>query len=232
MGLYMRGCSKLANNNKEHKQEVAYYSERIKTYQIDNDLLVSERAVLTTDLKSLKGQNKELYDEVLFWKKKKSKVEYITKIQVEYRDTGSTKTILTQIGKYDYRLSFDYDSDYIDLTGYNEMSVNPKLIDSTIVLSPVVTKTKFDSINVRLPLTVGIKTDKDKIKRVFVTTPDDKFSVTKLDGVDLIEKELNKPVKRFGVGPFVGYTVVLSKTGTLTSGAAIGVGLSYNFIRF
>lgn len=223
MGLYIKGCSNKKSLVKNFDQERAYYNERINAYIINNDQLVSEKALLISDGKSLDDKNKELANEVDYWKKKKSKVTTVTKTEIEYRDTGSTKTILVKLPDNEYKLSFSYKSDDSVLFVNGHSIIDAK--NETLTVG----NTVFDSTLIRIVLTLGFKEDNDKIKRAYVTLPNDKFVVTKIDAVE-IDNELNRKKSRLSIGFNAGVGVNYSPfTKRAQAGVQGGVGVNYNF---
>lgn len=233
--LLFRSCDDGRRVNKAYLQNTKALNEQINTYKDKNGLLINEKAILIADGKELKELNEGLGDEVDYWKKKKQKVEVVIKTEIVYRDTGSTKTILTQIGKNEYQLSFNYETkdSLLKIKGNNKIKVYPKILDASkneIELNPVVSNTEFTDIQLNIPLTLGIKKEKGT-KRAYVKTPNENFRVSSLDAAE-IDSELKKSNRRFGVGAFVGYGVSLDKQNVLRLGPSVGVALQYNIIRF
>lgn len=231
-----RSCDNGRKVNKYYNQNMKALNEEVKSYKDKNGQLISEKAILISDKNGLKDLNKNLSDEVDYWKKKKQKVEVVIQTEIVYVDTGSTKTVLTKVGKDEYKLSFNYQSSdtLLKIKGYNNIKFNPKIIDvnkNEVELNPVVNNTHFTEIEFKVPLKVGIKKEKGGIKRAYVTTPNDKFKVTQIDAAE-IDDELKKSRRKFGVGPFVGYGVSMDRSGVVRLGPSFGVSIHYSLLRF
>lgn len=231
-----KSCNNRSRMKNEYAQNVKGLNEKINSYKDKNGQLIGERAILISDRNGLKDLNKDLSEEVDYWKKKKQRVEVVVDTRIEYRDTGSTKTVLTKVGRNEYKLNFDYQSTdtILKIKGYNNIKVNPKIIDvskNEVELNPIVSNTYFTDIEIQIPLKVGIKEEKGGIKRAYVKTPNDKFKITKIDAVE-IDDELKKSKRRFGVGPFIGYGLSMDRTGVVRVGPSVGVSVHYSILRF
>lgn len=221
------------------EQNIRSFTEDVQKYKNEAKELSYKKAIAEMDLKELKRNYADLYADL---QKEKGKVRVIIKTKIEYRDTGSVKNSVADIGGGKYSINFYYassDSTAI-VAGRNEVFakiIKDKLDSAKIVMSPG--RTYIDNLNFKFSLTTGIKKDTDGIDRIFVTPSTDKITITDIQGADVTNYMKDKckdylpaqKAKRFGLGPYVGFGLGINGKGVQVA-PQIGVGLSYSLFRF
>jgi len=221
------------------EQNIRSFTEDVQKYKNQANESSYKKAMAEMDLEELKRNYADLYADL---QKEKGKVRVIIKTKIEYRDTGSVKNSVADLGGGKYSINFSYtssDSTSI-VAGRNEVFakiIKDKLDSAKIVMSP--SMTYIDNLNFKFSLTTGIKKDTDGIDRIFVTPSTDKVTITDIQGADVTNYMKDKckdylptqKAKRFGLGPYVGFGLGVNGKGIQVA-PQIGVGLSYSLIRF
>jgi hypothetical protein len=189
--------------------------------------LQAEKDILVLSKEDLETQNKALSDEL---KDQKGQVIYIT--QVETRIVTDTQYLTNTLVEYPdgaFGLRWGYDTTFSPgnsraLEGVSKFKINEL---GVFPLTTEVTKDEF-GINI----ITGIK-EREKQIEIFVRSDYPGFKVSSIEGavIDPHKSEVLKsyfPPKKWGLGPQVGAT--MTREGRVSP--YIGLGLSYNLIRF
>ena len=238
--LFWRQCGQIKYERKKSAQnQMALTDSLTKVKQANGDLIV-QKSTFIANAEELKSLNKGLSEEVELLKKQKSKPKVVIKTVFVYVDSGKVKNTVSKIGNNKYSLDFDYvDSDsIIGIKGKSEFKAYPRYTgndSSKFVLDIRPGETKFDSIEVKIGITLGVKEDDDGVDRVFAKPNSDKITIENLDAVQVEEfykSKYNKKEKRFGVGPFVGAGVGMGNNGQIVIRPQIGIGVQWNLFKF
>ena len=227
---------------KKAEQNQKALTDSLSIVKQKNGDLIYQKSTLVASSEELEALNKELYDEVKLLEEQKSKPKVVIKTKIVYVDRGKTENTVSKIGKNKYSLKFNYiDSDSImGIKGRSEFKAFPVYKDSdsaSFVLDIKPGETIFDTIQVRLGLTLGVKEDKDGTDRVFAK-PDpntDKIRIENIDAVQVEEFYKNKyksKQKRFGAGPYIGVGLGTGNNGQIVIRPQIGVGVQWNLFKF
>jgi len=224
------------NERSSAEQNVEALSDSLRITNRLKNGLVYEKKSLLIDAANLKTVNNTLYQDVEYWKKKKQEVNVVTSVKVVYRDTGSTKTVLTKISDNWYLSSFDYLStdSSVRVTGFNELYFYPKILNADsnkVAINPKVGRTTLSKIEVSMNIKLGIKTDKKGVQSAYAITDNDAVHIQSLDAA-VIDKSLNSKRSRLSLGITAGYGILYDiKANSLHDGIALAGGLTFNIFR-
>ncbi len=243
--LLLQQCNHNKYVKQKEEQNFHALTETVTTLELKNGELISQRAIFVGSIDELKTANSELYNIVNEIKKSGSKPLIVTETKFVFIDSGRTNNKLSTLKDDNYALDFEYnDSDsIIYIKGKSNFNAKPflKSIDANgkydLGININSKFTEFDEIKFKAGLVIGIKKDKDGIERAFAKSEpfSKKITFTNIDAaeVDKFYKEKYKgKIKRFGIGPTIGYGVSLSPKGGIKSGVQLGVGINYSLIRF
>ena len=229
--LFLAQC----NRSKKLKEEIAY--EKLKNDQNlaamngiltvvkkQNGDIETSKATYLGSLEEIKQYNSKLYNQLSGQKGLLAGIysDFTIKLdsimshgdsQVQYND--STYGIKFRVSYNDTNLSSNIDGE----TKFMVMKKRVEPIYTTIF-----------SNEMKIGITYGFRELDDKYE-VFAVSKSDKIKFNELNGVFTLKKpSIEKPkVLKWGVGPSVGVTYSIA---TKSVAPYVGVGLSYNFIRF
>jgi len=207
---------------KEREFDSALRIETTKSGKIQ-----TEKDILVLTKKELEKRNKELAKEL---EDQKGQVIYITQIKtVIVRDTQYLTNTLIEYPDGSKGLKWGYDTIFSPgntraLAGESRFRINESGITP---LETIISKDEF-GINI----ITGFK-EREKQIEIFVRSDYPGFKVSSIEGavIDPRKSEVLKsyfPPKKWGLGPQVGAT--MTREGNISP--YIGLGLSYNLIRF
>lgn len=202
---YIYSNNEIKNN--ENNVEALIDSLRIEKNKADE--LEYQKKILITSKKNLKEYNETLFNEL---KKEKGKVKTIikTKIKIE-TDTLYLKSDGILIQKDNYIINFKYDSLNRLILGHTKFTLKDSLLTNI--------QTTILKNELKLNLVTGIKKNKKNLE-IFVRSDDKDVIIENIQGAII---DAPKP-KKIGIGVFLGYSTNFKPT--------VGIGISYNFIRF
>lgn len=225
------------------KQNIAYYQDSLRTATLKTGELVYERDILAATSKDLKDLSANLYNEV---KKQNGQVISLTQINVslkneiiELRAGLDTNIYLRAWPNGEQSIAWAYDSVY---SPGNERHLASetwfKFLSDTTLIDYNSIKIKITKDINKFSLITGLEEDKEtNLLKIFVRSDYPGFTVSKIDGViidpqksDLIKSYF--PTKKFGIGFQVGYGLGANNNGIIRLGPYLGIGISYNLIRF
>jgi hypothetical protein len=234
VSFYLTKCNSDEKNEqiKKLEQNMSYYKDSLIILKNKEGDINYYRSVMATDLKSLKEQNINLYNEV---KKQEGKFIYISNIITKLKDSiqiisNNTKNnVNSGILKDGTRfITFKSDTIYDD--------DNSRKIDGDVFfkIKNDTIQDKSIKVNLSLEQSFGLSTglvqdDSTKLLRIFVNTKYPNLKISKIDGalIDPQKSELIqsyfKP-KRYTFGPQIGVGI----STTLQPSIYIGVGMQYN----
>lgn len=228
--LLFKQCGDKRAIEKNANQNYHAMNDSIKKYKNKAGEMTFEKAMYQMTEKDLEKYKPELYKEL----KKNKGTQFITKTEYVYRDTGSTKFVVSKLSENTYGFPFIYTSNdtVLSIKGKGSFYAEPYIENDKAKLKVGDGTLTMEDIKMKFGLTLGIKEDKG-IKKVIVTPSTTQMEVTKLESAE-VDKALNSKTKpkKFGVGFGIGYGICLSKTGQVYYGPTIGLSLSYNIIRF
>ena len=195
-------------------QNIVALTDSIKQYSGKNSELVAQKTILEGDIELLKQTNKDLYDKLNSIKVNDPNTVIQVSGNIDYNSVKKDTVWVCQKEQTESSVvsdsiiykNFDFSNKYRELTG----TVWKK--DSLIGLNIEKDKMFFD-------YTIAIKND-----QLYITSDNPYVQYNSLTGyVNQIPKE-----KKWSIGPVIG--VGFSTSGKITP--YIGVGLSYNLIRW
>ena len=234
--LFLRQCN-LADKYQREKVQTEQNASYLKDSLIITKNKVGEleytRSIFATDLKDLKDQNKNLYQEV---KNQYGLVVYISKITGNLRD--SISILAGKVGSGNVGTGTNPDgSKYIDfsndttyspgndrhIAGKVDFRMNKDTVDKRTIKVNLLSQQRFT-------VSTGLEQDKDsKLLKIFVNPGSPNMSISSVDGalIDPQKSELIqsyfKP-KRFTCGPQLG----VGLTTGLKPAIYVGFGIQYN----
>jgi len=242
----LKQCSKSSYESKLNEQNQIALKEEMRTIKGKNGELIRDKAIYFTDLKDLKESNKELYNYFKELKKNGYKPEVVSITKYVFIDSGRVANKLYHVGGDEYSLDFKYnDSDsIIDIVGKSKFHASSYVKEILpngkyklgINFKP--DSTTFDKITFRSGIMISMGKDKDGIDRIIAKPHPytNKIQIENIETAGLEEyykkKYGNKKIKKFNLGPSIGYGISTGQNGTIGHGAYIGVGLQYSLIRF
>lgn len=237
--LFSRNCSNFNNIKENLNQNIHALTDTIRQYETENGNLIFQKAAFISENNNLKLLNRTLSNEIKDLKdnplvviktrtviKRDTIYVPINTIGDGYWDNGT----FTQ--KFDWNINDDFGKgNYRKLGGKFSASV-----DSSYSITTSDMKITTDEIGISL--TTGLTENSDGLLEIFVRSDYPGFKPTKIDGAlvnpqesDILKRQF--PEKRWGVGVYGGYglygDVVNSRFG---HGLQIGIGVSYNIIKF
>jgi len=221
---------------KRTEQNMKALNDSVEIYKNKKGEVSYDKAIAKMSKEELEKYNPELFKAI---KDEGGKVTTIINSGIEYRDTGSVKNVVAELGENHYSLDFDYVSEdsIISTKGKSLFSVNSFLKDDgDMGLNIIPGITKFIDTKLSFRLTTGIKKDKDGIDRIFITPSSNKLIITDIQGANVTDYMKNnskssKP-KKYSLNVSFGYSAVFGKNNQLFHGPGIQIGIGYNIIRF
>ena len=202
------------DNKKSSIHNIVALTDSIKQYSGKNSELIAQKTILEGDIELLKQTNKDLYDKLNSVKVNDPNTVIQVSGNIDYNSVKKDTVWVCQKEQTESSVvsdsiiykNFDFSNKYRELTG----TVWKK--DSLIGLNIEKDKMFFD-------YTIAIKND-----QLYITSDNPYVQYNSLTGyVNQIPKE-----KKWAIGPVIG--VGFSINGKITP--YIGVGLSYNLIRW
>jgi hypothetical protein len=203
------------------------YEEALRVEATKSGKLQFEKDVLVLSEKDLKEKNDSLYNEV---KDQKGQVIFITDVRtVIETDTQYLTNTLIEYPDASFGLKWGYDTTFSP-GNYRSLAGESKFRVTQTGVSPLSTEVTKDVMGMKFY--TGIKEREGQIE-IFVRSDYPGFSVSSIEGalIDPRKSEVIRshfPPKKWGLGAQVGGT--MNREGKIVP--YIGVGLSYNFIRF
>lgn len=211
------------------QSNIAVLTDSLETYINKNGDLVAERSILQTDKEELKTLNKNLSEDL---EAEKGRVSFLQKLLAEaesdtvYIDT----TTVEQTPEGQYTLSWEYenrgDRYYRYLEGYVSFYWD------SVAVAPIDIQSVIEKDILQMELITGIR-EREGRPYIFARSTYPGLEFTNIEGALLNPDWFSKPkpdIKRWGIGVQGGYGLLFRED--IVTGPYIGVGVSYNFIRF
>lgn len=223
--LFFLLISRYENDKKILEQNIFALNDSIRITKVNDSITKYEKGILISTKEELERRNKNLSDEVVFWKNKKSKVEYITETNIEYnKPKFSISNDLVTYNDSTFGLKFRRVESNYSLVGTSKFSLNI-INDSNLKINPL--ETVIDTNIFKIDLITGIKTNKDGFKEIFVSTKDPNIKINSIEG-HILKDNTNKNVfSKFSIGPSVGFGLIMPLNGALNLGFYGGIAVSY-----
>ena len=223
ISLQFKSCSAHINAEDRNEANMRALTSKTETYKNKAKELSYKNASFIASEKELKKLNDSLYIAI---KKEKGKVSFITQFKPVYISKPlELNSNLTLLGPNHYGLSFkdSTENKYIEGISRFKLDTTGNLInikaDGTSIL-----RNEFS-----FELTVGF-TENDKQYDIFVTPSNPEVVIKNIKGT-IIPKNIPNIVqkkKKFGIGPQFGIGV----NQNFEKSIYVGIGISYNLIRF
>lgn len=241
--ILLKQCNETKSLKKEIKNNLLLYEQNrmalndsIEIYKNKNGAQSYQKAIAKMTSEELKINFPDLYNSL---KEEMGEVKYITRTEIEYRDTGSVTNSLSILDKDYYVLKSEFynEDSTVHIKASNMFYAKTKFIDSDrsrFILDIKPDVTKYDKLSFKLGLTTGIKKDENGIYKIFITPNNPNFKITNIEGADVSDYFSKNKLsnKRFSLGPNIGYSAVFGKNNNLYHGVSVGVSLQYSLIRF
>lgn len=229
-GIFMFHQSSKINALEAEKQtynsNVVALTDSLETYQTGNGDLVAQKGALQSSVKDLKTLNRELYNELQIEKNKPPKT--ITKIEtvIQWDTVYADSNEYIYLGDNSYEITWAYEeSGTWGLRALEGKSRFDFVGDSTLMnINTQIVKDIF-----KISITTGFRETPEGYLQAYARTSAPNVNFTQVDGAIIDPKNfVDQPVKRWGIGFHVGYGVNTK----LEASPYIGIGLSYDPIRF
>jgi hypothetical protein len=242
--LLFNTCSTLKNERADRKyqekQDAQNYSAKVDSITVVYDkklkaYISSKDEYVVQELSDLKKYNAELAAEI-----KKVKGDVIDAINSKAEVNIGRISTLSKVEVLDEKTNhygLNFTSEYKDpgftqtINGTSRFFVEPDL--KTRKWSIKADSTIFNTNLTTISVTYGSRLNKDKKYEVFAISPSPKVKFIDLTGAYIIEnqpKPATVKLKRFGVGPYIGYG--LNNFNSPKFGMSIGVAAHYDILQF
>lgn len=226
---------KMEADKKIADQNIIALNDSVRVTKNKVGQLEYSKSVLVSSKKDLERLNKDLYDKLKRTEGKVSELtDYIVIIdQTKDGPKGSTRDNVIKLSDDQYKITWAFDTIYNE-NNYRKLLGESKFkVDTTNnLLSLVDVSSLLLKDESKINITQGIRKKDGKVE-VFVTSDHPYFSVSDISSViidpetHVVTEFIKTPVKKFGIGPAVGY----GYNGVKFS-PYIGFSFQYNIIRF
>lgn len=226
-GLYLNTCTSESALKKDiliERQNSRAISDSLRTYMDDNKNLVYEKGILMASKGELKSLNKDLYNELNSLKK--DPIVIIKPEIIIEHDTVEIRSNLIEYSNGTYGLEWVHDTVYSN-TSSRLISGSTKFrLDSNLII-PLNTVIHKDQI--KFNLVTGITENQDYFE-IFVRSSYPGFSAINIEG-SIIDKKrfIRNSENSWVIGPHIGYGLQFTKSGEISHGLNLGIGVTYNF---
>jgi hypothetical protein len=229
---------KLKNEIKQQQsinlQNMAALNDTIQIYKNKADLNSYSKPIAEISSEDIKKYFPDLYQRL---KNELGEVKIIWNTKIKYVDTGSVKNAIIQLDSNKFSLDYIYHSKDSSLYIYstNTFFAEPKQTDTITNKYSVIIHQGISTINeisLKMGFTTGIKKE-NNLYKIFITPDSENITVTEIKGAD-VSNMLNPsipPIKRWSIGPYIGYGIAFNKT-SYTMGVEVGIGLQYSLFKF
>lgn len=216
---------------KKYEYNINALNDSLRVYKGKNGSVYYEKSLFEYNFNELKKYNKELYDDIQKLKDdnkriKDNLIKFILKLdtKIENKDTIYIKNIEPIKTNFGLRYLINYDTvytqkDYLNFNGDFEIDTITK--KGNFKLNNL-------SVGMSLKLLVYDDTKNNKLN-LMVKSDNPNFKILDINGSTIDLKKYNN--KRFGLSTFIGYGFCINNN-TIKPSPVIGVGLSYNIIKF
>jgi len=221
-----------------YEQNLSALRDSVRTYRDRNGVLVHEKMALISDVHGLGSLDADLAREVKYLKdhpivvtRYKTIIVHDTVWLTPVIDTGG---ITYKDGRKIVPFRWQLDTTYAEGNFRKMRGMYLVETDSASYVGSSRFAVTSDSLG--LTFTTGITENRDGMLEIFVKSPYPGFSAYGMDGA-LIDPRTSEvirkffPPKRWGLGPYVGYGVNVSKSG-FSHGPSLGVALHYGLIQW
>lgn len=207
--------------NYKLKQNELAYNDTLRVLKRNDSVLTTQKYLYISNNTELKDRNIHLYNEMMFWKEKKQKVEFISEVGVQYKQKKLIldNTLIDLDSNFKGLAFVDSTYEYY-IKGMSTFKITNK--DSTLHIKSG--KTIITDNVVNIDLIVGIKSN-NEYKEIFVTSKNPNININKLEG-HIIDNLKDKKQNRLGLGTYFGYGLGLYKQQIVLT-PQLGLGITY-----
>lgn len=239
--LFYRNYNKNKTTEYINNQNIAAYTDSIRSYSTKNNKLIFETSAFITENNSLKKLNYDLYNEL---KEIKDNPIVIIKPEIIITEIPFEVPILP-INNWNwnsdsslYIRNFKWESNVIYPKGnFRNLAGNFDILIDTL-FSVNTSKMRITTNEIGITLVTGLTENKKGLLEIFVKSDYPNFNITNLSGALIdpanskVLKKIYRP-KRWGFGIYGGYGIDYNITDrNINHGIQIGIGINYNIIQW
>lgn len=214
--------AELKLEQKKNDQNLAAMNEVIKIVKKQNGDIEASKAAYIGSLADLKQYNEKLYQQLQDQKGLLAGLHADINIKLDSLLSKGDKPVQYNDSTYGIKFNAKYD----DMNLHNSISGETKFTVRKKEIIPI--HTMIFSNEMKIGITYGFREFKDRYE-VFAVSKSDKITFDELEGFYTLKKDGAQKKLKWGLGPQVGVTYSL---GSMKFMPYVGLGLSYNIVRF